>query len=76
MCKQKHVFAAVTNTFTLTDEDSLDRRSSRFFGWYKLKKAVAQILRLQCKLLHLDFVSRTLTVAELVHAEVATIIVI
>ena len=33
-CKQQHILAAVTNTFTLTAEDSLDRRFSRFSTWY------------------------------------------
>ena len=37
---------------------------------------MAHILRLQCKLLHLDFVSGTLIVAELVREEVAIIIAI
>ena len=75
-CKQRHVFAAVTNTFTLTAEDSLDKRFSRFSSWYKLKKAVAHILRLRCKLLHHDFISGTLTATELVRAETAIIIAI
>ena len=75
-CKQQHILAAVTNAFTLTVEDSLDRCFSCFSSWYKLKKAVAHISRLRCKLLHLDFVSGTLTVAELVRAEVAIIIAI
>ena len=37
---------------------------------------MAHNLRLRCKLLHLDFVSATLTVAELVCAEIAIIIAI
>ena len=49
---------------------------SRFSSWYKLKKAMAHILRLRCKLLNFDFVLATLTVAELVRPEVAIIIAI